>query len=174
LEPPNKRMQLTKPAQAMELRSLCPVLCRRDRERHICLSMTRTPLTVLLLLGQFTLQSCASARVPDLVQPAEGAAPGASEATAEEVTPPRPIQSPDPPIPTEQKGQPCTSGVAVVEAVVGRDGRVQRARVLRESPSPAYDHACLSNAYRWTFQPGMRHGRPVDARAIITCRLECR
>jgi len=77
-------------------------------------------------------------------------------------------------IPVEVKEKPCTPGVAVVETVVGIDGRVRSATLLSGSGTPMFDRVCVSNAYRWVFDPGRQQGLPVETTAAITCHLDCR
>src|SRR5688500_16319716 len=108
--------------------------------------------------------SCASHPAPSAV----AADPSQS------VIPPQPRQSPPVTMPYEMQGKPCTSGRAVVEAIVETTGRVSRVRLLRQSGAEAFDTACLANAYRWEFKPGEKNGSPIETTASIVCRLECR
>lgn len=52
------------------------------------------------------------------------------------------------------------SGEAVVDFVVGPDGRVRGARSIRET-HPAFGHAAVESVSQWVFTPGKKHGRVV-------------
>lgn len=62
-------------------------------------------------------------------------------------------------------------GTVVVEILIGADGRVARARVLRSVPY--LDAAALACVRQWVFAPGTKRGRPVPtlAQAPITFRI---
>jgi Gram-negative bacterial TonB protein C-terminal len=98
----------------------------------------------------------------------------AAGVSSETVTPPQPLNSPRVQMPQEMQGKECTSGLAVAEVLVGTDGRVSRARLVKQSGADLFDVACLSNASRRVFRPGQKNGRSVEATASITCHLECR
>jgi outer membrane biosynthesis protein TonB len=104
------------------------------------------------------------------------AAPRAAVASlsSETVTPPQAVNSPRVQMPQEMQGKVCTSGIAVAEVLVGTDGRVSRARLVKQSGADPFDVACVSNAFRWVFRPGQKNGRSVEATAAVTCHLECR
>ena len=64
-------------------------------------------------------------------------------------------------------------GVVIIEAVVGEDGKVARARVT-ESLDKQYglDQAGLDAAGQWEFTAGTFEGRPVPV--LVTLKLEFR
>ena len=55
-------------------------------------------------------------------------------------------------------------GTVVVEIVIGADGQVLHARVLRSIPS--LDAAALSAVRQWRFAPAMKNGVPVATSAV--------
>src|ERR1700686_3106718 len=52
------------------------------------------------------------------------------------------------------------TGIIMVEAVIGRDGVVKDAVILK--PLPFLDEAALTAVKQWTFEPGTLGGKPVD------------
>jgi protein TonB len=56
-------------------------------------------------------------------------------------------------------------GTVLVEVLVGTDGRVKQARILRSVPS--FDAAVLDAVSRWRFRPALSRGRPVEARVAV-------
>ena len=55
-------------------------------------------------------------------------------------------------------------GIVQLEFVVGLDGKVRGAKVIRATPEDIFDDAALRAVNRWTFKPGSRAGRPVVVR----------
>lgn len=62
-------------------------------------------------------------------------------------------------------------GVVMLEIVIGVDGRVGRARVLRSIP--LLDAAAIQTVHQWVFSPAIKGGRPVAtiAQAPVTFRI---
>jgi protein TonB len=62
-------------------------------------------------------------------------------------------------------------GTVLVEILIGADGRIARARVIRSVPQ--LDAAALASVRQWVFAPGLKKGRPVAtlAQAPITFRI---
>jgi protein TonB len=62
-------------------------------------------------------------------------------------------------------------GTVLVEILIGADGRIARARVVRSVPQ--LDAAALAAVRQWVFAPGLKNGRPVAtlAQAPITFRI---
>jgi protein TonB len=58
------------------------------------------------------------------------------------------------------------SGVVVIEGIIGVDGRVQCARVLRSAP--LLDQAALDAVGQWEFAPMLMAGTPVPTRLTMT------
>jgi len=63
-----------------------------------------------------------------------------------------------------------TEYVGSLRVVIGADGRVQSASIIKTS-HPAYDAAVVRAATRWTYKPAMRGGQPVVAHKDIQVRL---
>lgn len=57
-------------------------------------------------------------------------------------------------------------GVVVIEAVVGRDGRVTDARILKSIP--LLDRAALDAVSRWVYTPTLFNGVPVAVIMTVT------
>jgi TonB family protein len=79
---------------------------------------------------------------------------------------PRPITV-TPPITVRQDVPRWPSGVpfpepavAVIEVVIGPEGRVLEAR-LQKTLNPRYDQLLLAAARNWTYRPAMRDGKPT-------------
>ena len=60
-------------------------------------------------------------------------------------------------------------GVVIIEAVIGPDGAVQDARVLRSIP--LLDAAALDAVRQWRYSPSVYNGRPVSVLMTITIRF---
>jgi TonB family protein len=56
-------------------------------------------------------------------------------------------------------------GVALLEVMVGGDGNVRTATVLRSAPG--FDDSALQAALQWKFRPARRQGSPVPARVVL-------
>jgi len=63
-----------------------------------------------------------------------------------------------------------TEYVGAVRVLIGADGRVQSASIIKSS-HPAYDIAIVRAATRWTYKPATRGGQPVVAQKDIEVRL---
>ena len=64
-------------------------------------------------------------------------------------------------------------GVVEIEAVVGPDGKVERARVAKSlDEEHGLDKEALKAAHAWTFEPGTLNGTPVAV--IVIIQLEFR
>jgi len=57
-------------------------------------------------------------------------------------------------------------GTVVVEAIIGEDGRVQQARVLRSVQ--LLDEAALTAVRQWVFTPTRLNGEPVPVVMTVT------
>jgi protein TonB len=58
------------------------------------------------------------------------------------------------------------SGYVIVEAIIGTDGRVTSARVLRSSP--LLDQAAIAAVLQWTYRPTMLNGVAVPVIMTVT------
>jgi protein TonB len=83
---------------------------------------------------------------------------------------PRPIRITRPEYPAEAFARKI-EGTVVVEILIDSQGRVVRARVIQSVP--LLDAAALQTVYQWTFQPAVKHGRPVPtiAHAPVAFRI---
>jgi len=59
-------------------------------------------------------------------------------------------------------------GVVIIETVIGADGRVQGARILRSVP--LLDQAALDAVKQWEFTPTLLNGAPVPV--IMTTTVQ--
>jgi TonB family protein len=62
--------------------------------------------------------------------------------------------------PTQARAQ-GLSGSVELEIEIGVDGRVQKVRVLRSTPSKVFDEAALAAIRGWLFKPGSAAGKPA-------------
>jgi TonB family protein len=87
-------------------------------------------------------------------------------ASAQEVVPPQPIETPPAVAPSGATGG-AIVGLAVT---VGVDGTVKEA-VVDASGGPGFDAAAIEAVKRWRFRPAMRNGVPFAARVRIPFRF---
>ncbi|HEX7190636.1 MAG TPA: energy transducer TonB [Thermoanaerobaculia bacterium] len=59
------------------------------------------------------------------------------------------------------------SGIVILEALIGKDGRVKDAAVLK-TVSAGLDQAALDAVRQWEFKPGTLNGEPVDVLFNLT------
>ncbi len=114
-------------------------------------------------------------------RPATPTPPPVAEAPAPKPTPvepPRPtgetreariVRKVQPAIPQEALRK-HESGWVEVEFVVGTDGKVKSANVLRAQPARTFDREALKAVQQWMFDPALRDGQPVETR--LQQRLE--
>lgn len=60
-------------------------------------------------------------------------------------------------------------GVVILEAIIGADGRVDEARVLRSKP--LLDEAALAAVRTWEYTPTLLNGRPTPVIMTVTVRF---
>jgi TonB family protein len=65
------------------------------------------------------------------------------------------------PLYTEEARKAQISGIVIIEAVIGRDGLVKNAHVLKPLPF-GLDQAAIDAVKQWTFKPGTLEDKPVD------------
>lgn len=82
-----------------------------------------------------------------------------------EIAEPRKIRDVRPVYPADARAA-GVSGLVILEAVVGRDGRVQDARVLRSVPM--LDDAALEAVRQWEYTPTLLNGVPVEVIMTLT------
>ena len=64
-------------------------------------------------------------------------------------------------------------GTVWLSCVVGRDGRAGQI-VVQRSLTPDLDQEAIEAAKRWRFEPGRRHGQPVDVLVVIELTFSLR
>jgi protein TonB len=85
---------------------------------------------------------------------------------------PRLIEAPAPKYPPAARRIAC-SGTVVIEALIGRDGRVRSTRLLRSvEDCPGLDESALEAVARRRYVPGVLQGREVEVLAIIKVSFE--
>ena len=62
---------------------------------------------------------------------------------------------------TEEARKARVSGIVILEAIIGRDGLVKKATVLKPLPY-GLDQAAVDAVKQWKFKPGTLEGKPVD------------
>ena len=62
-----------------------------------------------------------------------------------------------------------TEGVVIIEAIIGVDGRVQQARVLRSKPF--LDDAALAAVRAWEYTPTLLNGKPTPVIMTVTVQF---
>jgi TonB family protein len=60
-------------------------------------------------------------------------------------------------------------GVVIIEAIIGTDGKVERARVLRSKP--LLDEAALAAVRAWEYTPTLLNDRPVPVIMTVTVQF---
>jgi protein TonB len=61
-------------------------------------------------------------------------------------------------------------GIVIIEAIIGTDGRVDNARVLRSSPF--LDEVALEAVRAWEYTPTLLNGRPTAVIMTVTVRFD--
>jgi TonB family protein len=72
-----------------------------------------------------------------------------------------------PPIYPEKAKYNRTTGTVLFQAVIGRDGRIHRLKIL-ESPDPSLTVAAFAAVQRWVYKPYLLNGEPVEVTTKIT------
>jgi TonB family protein len=87
------------------------------------------------------------------------------------VTPPRPIHTPDPDY-DEASRKAKVQGTVVLSALVAENGKPQDIKVAR-SLNPTLDQKAIEAVSRWRFAPATKDGKPVAVRlqVEVTFRL---
>ena len=63
-------------------------------------------------------------------------------------------------------------GVVIIEAIIGTDGKVEQARVLRSKP--LLDEAALAAVRAWEYTPTLLNGRPTPVIMTVTVQFSLR
>ena len=66
-----------------------------------------------------------------------------------------------------------TEGIVILEAIIGPEGSVTEARVMR-SISPSLDQAALDAVRQWVFTPTLLNGAPVSVIMTVTVNFALR
>jgi protein TonB len=74
-----------------------------------------------------------------------------------------------PPVYPEIARKARVQGVVILEAIIGVDGKVQQARVLRSVP--LLDQAALNAVQLWEYTPTLLSGRPVPIIMTVTVQF---
>jgi TonB family protein len=74
-----------------------------------------------------------------------------------------------PPVYPELARRADVEGVVLVQALVGRDGRVKDTRVVK--PIPALNEAAVAAVRQWVFKPALAGGKPVAVWVAIPVRF---
>ena len=85
------------------------------------------------------------------------------------IQPPMKIKDVRPVYPPAAKAE-GRQGMAIVEAVIGADGTVADAKVIR-SIGDDLDRAALDAVYQWVFRPTMLNGQPVPVIMTVTVKF---
>ena len=80
--------------------------------------------------------------------------------------PPKPLTQSVPKYPEEMRRF-GIAGQVKVEFIVNREGRVINPVVV-ESENPAFDEEAVKAVATWTFEPGLKAGKPVNTKATIS------
>ena len=64
-----------------------------------------------------------------------------------------------------------TQGTVIVEAVIGKDGRVRSTKVLKGLPFGLDDEA-VKAVRQWTFEPSTLNGKPVEVIYVLTTHFQ--
>jgi protein TonB len=82
-----------------------------------------------------------------------------------DINEPRKIKDVKPVYPADAQAA-GVSGVVIMELIVGKDGTVTNAKVLRSVPM--LDLAALDAVRQWEFTPTLLNGAPVDVMMTVT------
>jgi len=57
-------------------------------------------------------------------------------------------------------------GIVIIEAIIGTDGSVNEAKVLR--PAPELEKAAIDAVMQWKYTPTLLNGEPVEVIMTVT------
>ena len=77
-----------------------------------------------------------------------------------------------PPVYPAMAQQAHVQGIVIIEAIIGTDGHVKEARVLRSKP--LLDQAALEAVKQWVFTPSLLNGVPVPVIMTVTVNFTLR
>lgn len=84
---------------------------------------------------------------------------------------PIPLFQPTPPYPAAARATNLT-GTVIVEIIVGADGHVQSARLVRSQS--VFDAVALETVRKWRYQPVVVAGRPIVWKSQVSLRFQLR
>lgn len=106
------------------------------------------------------------------IERAEGAltpaVPGPVVRVGSQIRPPTKVKDVRPVYPPEARNA-LVQGVVILEAVIGADGRIEEARVLRSIP--LLDRAALEAVSQWEFTPTLLNGQPTAVVMTVTVQF---
>ena len=152
--PPERRTMLPKSADAYLFNEICVTGLVTERDRK--------PVVEVVSASQLEV----------LASPSEVFGAGAVRACEEGVVAARPRQQPRP-VYTRRAMQDKARGLVVTQGVVGKNGKVLDARVIR-SLHPDLDVAALDTLRRWTFEPATKAGVPVTSLVEVEFKFTLR
>jgi TonB family protein len=145
----------------------------RSSEAAMALWRYETPQAPVTFMAVFTFTSGAEPTFRQEDPPPESVVepwPAAEAAGARRLTPgpgvtmPQPVKKPNPAYSAEAKAA-RVQGQVTLELVVGVDGKVTDARVIRSIP--LLDAQALETGRRWEFTPATVGGKPVAAIVMV-------
>jgi TonB family protein len=89
----------------------------------------------------------------------------------ENITPPRVLFREPPKFPAAAAAR-CLKGQAVIEAIIGKNGRVRNPRLIEAPPVPVQTLAILQSLRGWTFEPAKMDGQAVAVYYVLTVMFE--
>lgn len=107
-------------------------------------------------------QSAPAPRTPDPV--AQSPVPAPPAAARGETREARPLRQAPPSFPVDAARR-RQEGWVELEFTIGSDGAVRDVAVVRAQPTRVFDREAVRAMQRWTFEPALREGQPVETRA---------
>ena len=107
-----------------------------------------------------SIMSGAASAGPAPARPADTSASAANPNSGGQITPAEPMYKKAPEYPKVAR-QIGASGVVEVEAMIGTDGRVKNAKVLKGNPM--LQKAALDAVNEWRYKPALLNGKPVES-----------
>jgi TonB family protein len=107
-----------------------------------------------------SIMSGAASAGPAPARPADTSASAANPNSGGQITPAEPMYKKAPEYPKVAR-QIGASGVVEVEAMIGTDGRVKNAKVLKGNPM--LQKAAIDAVNEWRYKPALLNGKPVES-----------
>ena len=124
------------------------------------MKLNRMTAVVAVLLTSFFVVSTVAA---PMVQQQEQKKPPVR--VGGDVKEPKKIKDVKPVYPEEAKNA-GVQGIVILETIIGTDGTVQQAQVLR--PVPLLEKAALDAVMQWRYAPTLLNGEPVEVIMTVT------